>query len=99
MKKLSRLVGEAKEEIIYFLRAKGPCKRPKLEAYIISSINLENTRNGIEHRTRPVHRLAFILAFKELESQAEIEIQRPLTVPFPMTDNETMFSLNGDKAQ
>lgn len=92
--KLLRLVDEAKEYILKFLQDKPSCKRSELDKYIFQRLSLKLKNDGtITHRHKPEHGLAYILAYKQLESTGEIEIQRPVRVPFPMTDWETVFSL------
>lgn len=81
--------------MLKYLRDNGLSKRLELERYVINILNIKERRDGtILHRTKPIHGLAFILAYKELESMDQIEIQRPTGVPFPMTDFETLFSVN-----
>jgi len=94
VKNLMMLTDNAKTAILECLRkSSGPCKRLELEEYVISLINCKVKQDGeITHWTKPVHHLAFILAYKQLESEGLIDIQRS-GIPFPMTDSETIISL------
>jgi len=77
----------------------------KLERNVLAKINVKHDRFGkvIYHKetfrpireTKPVHRLAFVVAYKRLEKEGKIEILRPQGIPFPMTDNETTFKIGG----
>lgn len=93
-KKLETWVYEARSLTLSYLREHGACSQRELEGYVASILNIvETKKEGIRHRTKPIHGLAFIIAYKELESERQIKIRRPLGVPFPMTDFETSFAL------
>jgi len=94
--RLKKLVSSAKYFIIRCLRADGVTQRSQLEPYVISGINRIEKRDGtVKHVTKPIHYLAFILAYKELENEHQIKITRK-GIPFPMTDNETIFALRSE---
>ena len=99
-KKLRRLTSSAKYWLLKYLRENSIVQRLTLEPYVLSRINITQKRDEtMVHRTKPIHSVAFILAYKELEAQGEIEIKRG-SIPFPMTDFETTFTLKGgDKAE
>jgi len=55
---------------------------------IIQRLNLTYDKDDFPiHKTKPVHLLSYILAYKQLEKEKKIVIKRPATVPFPMTDD------------
>jgi len=45
------------------------------------------------HNHKPIHMLATILAYKELEREDQIKITRMPDVPFPATDFRSNFIL------
>jgi len=91
---LSILTAKAKHQIVYYLRDHGACKGQELERAVTDIISIRERKDGtIIHDSKPIHHLAFILAYKELESTNEIIIQRPSNIPFPMTDFRTVFSI------
>ncbi len=93
--KLERLVSSAKSAILHRLWNASRTVRRQLEEYVLERISSREKRDGtITHTTKPIHSLAFILAYKKLESDGEIEIRRG-NIPFPMTDSESMFILKG----
>jgi hypothetical protein len=66
----------------------------ELQSRVLSIINIKENRDGeIEHQTKPIHMLAFIIAYKQLEQTNQITILRSSGVPFPMTDFETTFAI------
>lgn len=69
------------------------CKRLELDDYVFNRLNMTEKKDGtVLHQTKPIHNLAVILAYKQLEAEGKIKIERPSDVPFPMTDNNTLFS-------
>lgn len=91
--KLRIMIRKAKRAVLKFLAENESCRRLELEKYVINKLNRKMLRDGrIIHRTKPIHSLAFILAYKELESSEEIKIDRRSGIPYPMTDFETLFS-------
>lgn len=91
------MVRRSKRNILEFLRQNKSCTCLELEKYVINKLNRKIMRDGrIVHRTKPIHSLSFILAYKELESEEQIRIIRSVGVPFPMTDFETLFSIKGE---
>ena len=90
---LKRLLPMAEDSIVYYLRNHGTCPRTELEPYVLSVIDTKRNKDeDLIHDTQPIHRLAFIMAFKDLEKNGRIKIARPDGVPFPMTDYKTLFS-------
>jgi len=98
----------AAEKAILGLLKQGQVKGVrKLQAQVMPKINARYDRlgrvirdrktGGVKHETKPVHRLAFVLAYKNLERRNAIKIQRPPDIPFPMTDDKTLFSLKEAK--
>ena len=87
------LIRKAKRYILNYLKDNGSSNRLELEKSVIHTLNIRELKNGtIVHRNKPIHGLAFIVAYKELESENKIRIQRSANVPFPMTDFESLFS-------
>lgn len=99
---------EAKRLILRILKEVHPSSEGitgviELERRVFKDLTIKRDRFGNivygketflpEHRTKPVHELAFIRAYKLLEMEGKIKIQRPPGIPFPMTDNQTIFSL------
>jgi hypothetical protein len=66
---------------------KGSCNRRELEKYLREMIKTP--------KDDALRKLAVILSFKELEVVGKITISRPRSVPFPMTDFNTTFTLGG----
>lgn len=94
MEDLLWLIRKAKRYVLNYLKDNGSSKRLELEKYVMDILNLRELKDGtIVHRNKPIHGLAFIIAYKELEFENQIRIQRSATVPFPMTASETLFSL------
>ena len=83
--KIETLVATAKESILRHLKEK-PLSGKELGKSVIHS-------TGGKDGPTPIHTLAFILAYKELEQNGEIRIARPRDIPFPATDYETTFEL------
>lgn len=91
MNTLNRLVTSAENEILRVLSPK-PIHGKALEAEVLYWINGRETRQyDVVHETKPIHILAFILAYKQLEATGKIKVTRPKDVPFPMTDYTTIF--------
>lgn len=92
----------AKSEIERALKGV-PITLRELERRVLLNITLKRDRFGsivYNDNTgkpvriqKPIHRLAIILAYKQLEEEGKIVIQRPANVPFPMTDYATQFSM------
>lgn len=89
--KLSKLVSKAKDCMLEHLKT-GSALNPELEQHVLSIINVKKKTK--QHVTEPVHILAYILAYKELEAEGKIKIERG-NVPFPTTDFGTVFALVG----
>lgn len=94
MDDLKRHTEQARDLTVHYLKTYGACKRPELEKYVLSILNIKERKGVIIHETKPIHRIAFIMAYKELEAEGAVKIDRPLKVPFPMTDFETHFSFS-----
>jgi len=96
MTKLLRgLIFSARLSIIEYLGKYRSTSRRELEPIVLSCINVRTKRNGtIIHKTLPIHGLAFIMAYKELENENKIKLTRPKDVPFPATDFETVFAIS-----
>jgi hypothetical protein len=92
---LPLLILRAKQTILDYLYNQGSCKGRELGRHVIDNLAWKERMYG-EIVYRPVAKdgLAFIMAYKELETDGEIKIVRPKGVPFPMTDYETTFELN-----
>lgn len=72
-----------------YLKDNPDCKSKELMPHVINHLSI---KEGKKSKPQPIHTLAFIIAIKELEKEGVIKIERG-TVPFPMTDNETRFSM------
>jgi hypothetical protein len=85
----------AKDTILDFLNNHGASRGGELGRHVLDKLAWKERMDG-EIVYRPVAKdgLAFIMAYKELETDGEIKIVRPKGVPFPMTDYETTFELN-----
>lgn len=68
-----------KPNMLNFIEKHSDCTRRQLE--------------GIVDFRRPLAKLAFIIAYKQLEAEGAIKVTRPHGIPFPMTDFETQFQL------
>ena len=91
--KLATYVSSAEYSIINYLKEHPDCTRKDLMPNVIDHISIKANQAGeITRRPKPIHTLAFIIAIKELEAEGLIQIERD-TVPFPMTDFESRFSL------
>jgi hypothetical protein len=89
---LSKLTAKARHQIVYCLRDHGTCNGQELEKTVIGIISMRKNRDGtVIHDPKPIHCLAFIQAYKELEEIGDITIKRPSDIPFPMTDFRTIF--------
>jgi hypothetical protein len=90
---MTRLVESAKAEILRLL-SHGPKRDKQLFPAVLDWLSLKTTRDGnVVHEILPQHRSAYITAYKQLEEEGSIVITRSRSVPFPMTDNATMFAL------
>jgi len=91
--KLSMLVSSAEWHIVQYLKEHSSCIRKELNPYVIEAISTKtNSQGKIVHKPQLIHDLAFLIAIKELEVEGLLKIDRD-TVPFPMTDFVTRFSL------
>jgi len=72
-----------------YLKDNSGCTSKTLMPYVINHLS---TIEGMKSKPQSIHTLAFIIAIKELEKEGVIKIERG-KVPFPMTDNESTFSL------
>lgn len=92
-KRLKRLVATSERVILNFLQDKNQVERNQVEPYVLNHINVVWKKDGsVRHVTKPIHRLAFIMAYKNLENRGEIAIFRG-DVPYPMTDSKSSLSL------
>jgi len=92
---LDDLVEFTKNVMLNNLRSQGTTNGQILQQQVLSVINTKETRDGeIKHETKPIHLLAFVLAYKQLEQGQQIIISRPSDIPFPMTDYRTTFTLS-----
>jgi hypothetical protein len=89
---LSRIISCAKLEILDYLKQNTSCKRLELEKHVLHQLSFREKKDGtIIEKPMPIDGLAFILAYKELEAEGQIKIERPKDVPSPMTDFNTLF--------
>ena len=88
----ARIILRAKLEILDYLKQKTSCKRLELEKHVLHQLSFREKKDGtIIERPIPIDDLAFILAYKELEAEGQIKIERPKDVLPPMTDFNTLF--------
>jgi hypothetical protein len=93
MRNFASLVESGKYEIERLLSS-GPMQDKDLRPKVLNWINIKILRDEtVKHETLPVHCLAYIVAYKQLEQEGRIKISRPPGVPFPMTDYKTTFAL------
>ena len=94
--KLSQLathVSSAEYSIVNYLKDHPDCASKELASHVVDCISIKANKKGeIERNPQSIHTLAYLIAFKELEAEGVIKIDRG-AVPFPMTDNESIFSL------
>ena len=91
--KLATYVSSAEYSIINYLKEHPDCTNKELMPHVIDCMSIKANKEGkIERKPQPIHTLAFLIAFKELEAEGLIQIERG-TVPFPMTDFKSKFSL------
>jgi hypothetical protein len=95
----NRLVNSAKYKIISELRffqvyrKQDSCTCKLIQANVLDHLSLKLDGEPRNAYPNPKNRLAFIIAYKELEAEKKIIIQRPIDIPYPMTNNETIFKL------
>jgi hypothetical protein len=90
LRTLEGFISTAEYLIGNYLKDNSNCKSKELMPYVINQLSTRESE--IKHKPQPIHTLAFIIAIKEMEKEGVIKIERG-TVPFPMTDNESRFSL------
>jgi hypothetical protein len=98
--KLPKLVLKAKNNIVWHLRyhCQKPCNCRDLMLAVIDCLSIHEKRDGtISRNPLPIHHLAFIIAYKRLEEEGKIAIQRSPNVPFPATDFNSVFSLRQEE--
>ena len=93
LSELATYVSSAEYSIINYLKDHSDCTSKELTPHIIDCISIKANKEGkIERNPQPIHTLAFLIAFKELEREGVIKIDRG-AIPFPMTDFKSRFSL------
>lgn len=91
--KLATYVSSAEYSIVNYLKEHPDCKSKELMPHVIDCMSLKANKDGkIERKPQSIHTLAYLIAFKKLEAEKVIKIDRG-AVPFPMTDHESKFSL------
>lgn len=98
MRTFNSFVWAAKNEVLQAISSE-PVADRNLKPKVISSINWREVHGVFIHDTKPVHVLAYILAYKQLEEEHKIRIMRPADVPFPMTDYNTTFALLSEEVE
>jgi len=89
---LGNLIPTAEYAITTYLKDHGGCLKKELMEHALDAINSYESHGYTEHKTKPIHTLAWILAFKELELEGVIRVER-YDIPFPMVDNKSQFYL------
>jgi len=91
--KLATYVSSAEYSIVTYLKEHPNCTDKELMPHVIYHMSIKASKKGeITHRSQPIHTLAYLIAVKELEAEGLIQIERG-TVPFPMIDFKSIFSL------
>jgi hypothetical protein len=91
--KLATYVSSAEYSIVNYLKEHPDCTSKELMPHVIDCMSIKANKKGeIERNPQPIHTLAFLIAFKELDAEGVIKIDRG-SVPFPMTDFKSIFSL------
>ena len=91
--KLATYVSSAEYSIVNYLKEHSGCTSKELTSHVIDHISIKANKEGeIERKPQSIHTLAYLIAFKELEAEGVIKIDRG-SVPFPMTDFKSRFSL------
>jgi hypothetical protein len=91
--KLATYVSSAEYSIVTYLKEHSNCPSEELMPHVIDCMSIKANKKGIiERNPQPIHTLAYLIAFKELEAEGVIKIDRG-SVPFPMTDHKSRFSL------
>lgn len=91
---LERLSRRAKSEILYYLGKHGLATDKELVTHIVNILSMHTKKDGTLIRfTSSIFLLSYIMAYKELETENKITIQRPYGTSFPMIDFETTFQL------
>lgn len=92
-KQLKKLIQYGRDLILRYLSKRDSMLSQELEKYVISWLNAHTNREGdVVHMTKPIHVLAFIMAFEELEQEGAVKVNRH-GLPLSMIDNETTFEL------
>lgn len=92
-KKLEMLVASAEWVIVYYLKEHNDCVEPELLSHVRDHLSIKANKKGeIIRKPESIHTLAFLIAFKELEAEGILKIDRG-NVLFPMIDGKTRFSL------
>ena len=89
---LGNLIPTAEYAITTYLKDHGGCLKKELMEHALNTINSYEYHGYTEHETKPIHTLAWLLAFKELEREGVIRVER-YNIPFPMVDNKSQFYL------
>ena len=90
---LEGFISTAEYVIANYLKEHVNCPEEELYLHVLNSINLKrNRRNDTVHDTKPIHTLAFLIAFKELEKEGIIQVDRK-DLEFPLIDARSRFSL------
>ena len=76
-----------------YLKDHENCLKEELMLHVLNSINQRlNRKDDTVHTTKPIHVLAWLIAYKELENEGVIIVDRK-DLPFPTIDNRSRFSL------
>jgi hypothetical protein len=90
---LESLISTAEYVMANYLKDHNGCLKRELMNHVLSVIDLhENRSNSEVHQTKPIHTLAWLIAFKEMEREGVIRVERH-DLPFPMVDDRSLFYL------
>lgn len=90
---LESLISTAEYVIGNYLKDHNDCLKEELMIHVLNSISLKENRQGdMVSNPKPIHTLAWLIAFKELEKESVIQVNRN-DLTFPLIDNRSKFSL------
>ena len=90
---LGGFISTAEYVIANYLKDHNGCLKRELMNHVLGVIDLhENRSNSEVHQTKPIHTLAWLIAFKEMEKEGVIRVERH-DLPFPMVDDRSLFYL------
>ncbi len=90
---LEGFISTAEYVIANYLKDHENCSKKELMLHVLDEINQSsNDPAATVNDTKPIHVLAWLISFKELEKEGVICINRQ-DLPFPVIDDRSRFSL------